>query len=440
LSNKSTDKPKREYTRRQISHWKKEAKIRRIVTITAAVVIAAVIIAVGIGIYLEKVQPYNETVIKAGDKQYSMDYYIDTLAYYGSMYGSPEYIPYLTQTAAQGIAHNRFIITEAAEMGITVSDEEVQEVLEERELTSKKPVKDMIEATLALEKVREHFDSEELPVVAEHREVQVMLLESQSQAESVKSRLESGESFTELAKELSLNSYTKQLGGEIGLIPKGIIPTVMGNSENTVLDEAIFADDVAEDSLFIVEDAERGKVTGYWLLKVTETQETEEGDTEVYLYAMLLGSEDEAIEVKSKLGTSEEDFISLAKEYSQLQDAASNGGEFGFLTEQEIIDNDGLGSTLAGNIFNEDGSPAVELNTVIGPIKDSEMITTGGYWVVNVKNIEQDVEISEEHRPILLDNMIDEWATQVWEDNQDTFENLMDTEQITFAYMEAMER
>ena len=59
-------------------------------------------------------------------------------------------------------------------------------------------------------KLKDEYFDPMLPVNAEHRHVMAMFLESEAQAVEVRSRLEVGENFTEVAGELSLESKTKE--------------------------------------------------------------------------------------------------------------------------------------------------------------------------------------------------------------------------------------
>jgi len=447
LSKKRNEQPKREMTKRQLTHWQKENRIRRIVKITAVIVIAAVVIAVGVGVYLDKVRPYHQTVVKIDGEEYNMDYYIDMLAYYGLLYGSTSYIPYVTQDAVQGIAYNQFIVSKTDEMGITVSDDEINARIEELGITDPNQCrKDIIHAGLALEKLREYYSDinnpGSVPEYAEQRNVSAMLLESQTQVDAVKARLAKGESFADLAAELSLESVTRSASGELGELPQGVIPTKLGDASNTVLDDAVFASDVTEGSVFSVEDENQYKSVGYWLVEITETQQGDE-DLEVYLYVMVLGSEEEALDIKAKLDAGGEgnDFVTLAKEYSQMSGAATDGGEYGYLTKQDIIDNTQLGTLISDMVFAEDGSVILPVNTVSDPVQDNSISTSDGFWLVKVNSITgDDALISDDNRSILLDIAVDDWTAKIWAEKQDTIENLMDTDQLTFAYTEAMER
>ena len=71
---------------------------------------------------------------------------------------------------------------------------------------------------------------------SEEVHVQAILLGSRAEAEAVKSRLEGGEEFTTLAGELSQDQWSKEEGGDLGWLERGI------KSEN--FDNAAFSIDI----------------------------------------------------------------------------------------------------------------------------------------------------------------------------------------------------
>ena len=113
-----------------MSHWQRESRLQRIMMLAGIVVIVAILAVVGTGLYMNKYKPYHVTVIKVGNTEYSMDYYINMLAYYGTLYGSPQMIQYLGDSVVQAIEQNQMIVQEAAKLGITVSDDEVKQEIQ----------------------------------------------------------------------------------------------------------------------------------------------------------------------------------------------------------------------------------------------------------------------------------------------------------------------
>ncbi len=63
--------------------------------------------------------------------------------------------------------------------------------------------------------------AEEVPTTAEHVHVRHILVETEEEAQKVLERLEAGEDFAELAKELSKDPGSAENGGDLGFVPKG---------------------------------------------------------------------------------------------------------------------------------------------------------------------------------------------------------------------------
>ena len=68
---------------------------------------------------------------------------------------------------------------------------------------------------------------ESLPEQSSHHET---ALESERQADDIRARLEDSDNFTELAGEFSLDTYSKEQNGDLGLHPQGISPALLGTS------------------------------------------------------------------------------------------------------------------------------------------------------------------------------------------------------------------
>ena len=359
MPKKKVEKPQREVTRRQMSHWQRESRLQRFTLIGGIIVVLAILIVVGTGVYMNKYKPFREVVIKAGDTEYNMDYYINMLAFYGS--SNPQYIQYMADFAAQSIEQNQFYVQEAAkQFGVTVSDAEIQQYIKDNKLISDQTRKDAVRAQLLQNKLKDYFDKNPdngVPQSAEQRAVQAMFLESQSQVDAVKTELKdptNTKSYSDIAAELSLESKSKANNGDFGWVPQGVLASILGNTSDTVLNDTAFGKDITKDNLPAltqVEDKDQAKNIGYWLLEVTETRTNPTpnatpspspnaspvptptpNNTQVHLLAMLLGSEEQADQIKAKLAAGGEgnDFATLAKANSQYADAATNGGDLGW--------------------------------------------------------------------------------------------------------------
>ena len=100
---------------------------------------------------------------------------------------------------------------------------------------------------------------------ATEAQVQAILLGSQPEAADVKARLEAGEDFATLAKELSQHEGSKGNGGELGMVKKGDM--------SPAVDEYIFNPEVKSGALSDpIRDETASTKGGYWLIKVVDRE------------------------------------------------------------------------------------------------------------------------------------------------------------------------
>jgi parvulin-like peptidyl-prolyl isomerase len=388
---KTTEKPQRQLTRRQLSHYKKQKRRQRFIFIGGIAVIAVVVLLILGGWLAGEYIPRHATVIKVGDYEYNTQYYIDAVKYYVNLTGSDAMT--ISSSAITQIENNTLVMIDAAEKGISVEDEEARELLDAYEIEVNKASIDIIKAQLLSQKVREEYFTEQVPVSDNQVNIRVMLLENERQAAEIRGRLQGSENFTSLAEEFSLHASTNATGGEVGWHPKEIIEEALGTSvpgdfafsaETGALSEPLYDENIS-------------KKTGYWLINVQE--KTEEG---AKLKVILLGSEEEAEDVRAQIDTSE-NVTALIEEYSQHATSRTKGGEMGPVTEGAMSEG------FDAYVFDEN----VETGVWSQPIRDNTVSTTGGYWLVEVIDKDDDREISEEDRETLADNAYYDWANNL---------------------------
>jgi hypothetical protein len=439
LAKKKVEKPQREFTRRQLTRWQQQKRRQRIIFGSAILIVVAVLAVIGAGVYTQwyapKYKPLHETVIEVNGTKFNMQYCIDTLKFQlGDYY---YYAEYYFDYAVETIEQNELIKQEAEELGFTVSDAEVEEVIESYGYDNIPAVGDAIRAQLLLAKLNDEYFEQQVPQFAGQRHIMAMFLESEGQANEVIARLEAGEDFTELAAELSLDATCKEKEGDLGWRPEGVLPRLIGSS---VLEENAFTCEVGVLSQPIYEET-KTKMVGYWLIEVLERNEVEaegeeteaaeeeeaeateeEVEVQAKVKVMLLGSEEEANEVIARLEEGE-DFATLVEEFSQHDASSQDGGEF------ELTSADTISSVFNEFVFD----PEVELGSLSQPIRDEEVSTTGGYWLIEVVDIDDNRQIDEESRDLLKGDALNSWVAALWEDPDNNIVSYLDDEKRQWA-------
>jgi len=396
---------KRVPTKRQLSRWQRQMKIRRIIIIAAAVFLAGILSWVGYGIYKDRIGPSREVVIKVNNSTFTMRYYVNMLDAYTKDI-DPNQVYFLVDTVAESIVQAELLKQEAKSLGIEVAPEEIDAKIKENELPDSEEYRDIVSAGLLVDKLREHFNAQ-LPDTMEQAHLQVMLVESQDVANEVMTRIENGGNFTALIDEFS---YSPQIEGDLGWLPRELMP-------NTLIEDAAFNITPGNVSQPIYDESAIKNV-GYWLIEVTDEQ-----DDEVKARAMLLGSKEEAEQVKVELASG--NFSSLAEEYSQ-HESKSEGGELGWLKQGDI------GSQAFDEVaFN------LTVNELSETVKDESVQTTGGYWIVRVIDRDEH-QLETQVRTELADRNLNEWFEERRENS--TIEILLDEEKRSWAADQVLRR
>ena len=419
---KKAEKPGRKFTKHQLSRWQKQKRRQRIILIVGISVIAAVSGVIGRGWYINEYQPMRETVIRVNDTEFNMKYYVNMLEVYGKIYEqvygqdqTASYMPSLADEVVTIIERNELIRQAAMELGIVVSDSEVDEELRSREPPLGGEFREIVRAELILERLREEYSDKQVPVSAEQRNIMAMFLESESQAIEVRARLVEGEDFGKLAGELSLDNLSRTENGDLGWHPEGILSERMGLS---MPEDYAFSAEVGVLSQPLYDET-RTKDVGYWLAEVLGKDEDEQGEL-FNVQVMLLGSEKEAQDVVARL-ESGEDFAALAEELSQHAASKEDGGDLGWLAPEEIY------------VLLEDFVLNSETGVLSEPVRDEMVVTEGGYWLVKVLDKEDNRQISEDDREFLKAKALEKWASSVWDNPENEVEIYLDSEKKAWA-------
>jgi len=422
LAKKKAEKPKRELTKRQLSRWQQQKRRQRIILSLGILVVLAVLGVVGGGVYnqwyVPEYKPLHETVIEVNDTKFDMDYYVKMLKFYGSGMSAQQMYS-LVDAVVTAIERNELVSQEAIKLGISVSDEEVDKELNSYNPPLSKDYGDVVRVQLLVGKLRDEYFDKQVPTLAKQRQILAMFLESESQANEVRAKLEAGEDFATLAGDdkLSLDAVCKAKKGDLGWRPEGVLPLLL---ETSVVDEYAFKSEVGVLSQPIFDES-KTKMVGYWLIKV-ESRDDEAKTAKVKV--MLLSSEQQADEVRARLEAGE-DFATLAKEFSQHDESKGNGGDF------EVTQ-----GTMS-SVFDEFAFKS-ELGVLSQPIRDEAVSTTGGYWLMKVVAIDDNKQITDEDRSLLKADALNKWVKALFDDPKNKVKSYLDDEKKAWAIWHAI--
>lgn len=397
--------PKHIPTKRQLSKWERERKVRRIIIVAAAIFLSGTIGYAGYGYYESNVKPLHEVVIEVNETSFTMDYYIETLDAY-TKDADPSQLSYMSQAVANQIVQDELVRQGAHSLGVEVTNEEIDGEIEEKGLPDEEAYREIVSADLLRENLQEYFASQ-LPDTMEQAHIQIMLVESQKVAYDVIVRIESGNDFAALINEFSCNP---QAEGDLGWLPRELV-------SNPLVGDVAFNLEPGE--IQAIHDESTGKNVGYWLIEVTEKDE-EKG---IKARAMVLGSKQEADEVKAQL--TGDNFAELADEYSQYM-GEEDSSELGWIKQGDMYSD--AFDEVAFNL---------DLDIVSEPVKDTTIQTEDGYWIVQV--IEKaDRELSEDTGERLTMKYLQDWFNE--QRDNSTIESYLDQEKADWALDKVLER
>lgn len=395
MAKKKPEKPQRVFTRHQISHYQQQKKRQRIILSLGLIIITAVILIMGVGWFVSEYQPMHEKAITVNDTEFNMQYYVDLLKLQGKDQPA-EYVQYLADNIILTIEQNELIRQEALKLGISISNDEIEAELKNHEPPFNDAHKDFLSGQLLIKKLLDGYFNNQVPTNAEQIYVMAMLLESEAQVEEIKARLANSDNFTDLAREKSLDYFSRLSGGDYGWHTKDILSGLL---PGPIVDNAFAATAGILSRPIYDEETEKG--LGYWLVKVLDTNVEEE---EAHVLLMLLSSEEAALNASDRLNAGE-NFAAVAGDLTQLNGVEENKGEY-------LLTPGMMSPTLDEYIFD----PTVPLQTVSEPIRDESVATQGGYWLLKITGREMDRPIEDDDRSLLKAKAFEEWFSARWDD------------------------
>lgn len=214
--------------------------------IIATIVLGLLIVAgiVAFGWWWSEVRPFSETVLQVGDTAFSLDHVVRRMELEqktnGALYSSDPRL--LSQTVIRKLEQEGKLLEGAAQLKIKVTDKELDAEIREsgglsanarpsefvaeldRQVEESGLHKDeylqMLRARLLEEKVRNYF-LYVAPDKEEQAKVRWIFLTDQTEANEALKRLEAGEGFAKVARELSQDSASASQGGDLGWRVRG---------------------------------------------------------------------------------------------------------------------------------------------------------------------------------------------------------------------------
>ena len=400
-------------TKRHLSRLRRQRRIQHIIYITGAVFLVLLVGFLGYGYWDVLVKPFNQPVAIINGTTYDMDYYIKFLELYSrdkDAAGTATMANEIIDVMQYGAAVRR----SAPELGVTVSNDELNSTLETLSLPNKEVYKDAFTTTLLINKLFQDYFDKQVPASVDQAETQALFVESADVAKVVANRLASGDNFTSMATEYSLEPLTRDNGGNLGWLPKGFTELLMGSLGKTALKDIPFTLKPGELSQPTF-DGTVSKDIGYWVAQVTEKDDTKGS----HIRAILTGSRHDAEAIRAKI-LAGDDFATLVKDYSQDATSAEAGGDMGWTGEGTISNRIVVGLALP-----------LETGAVSQPGADSSVKTLGGFWLVKVLNRYDDRVLDDNTRQALKNGLFENWIAEKMKD--DTVETLLTDEQKTWA-------
>jgi parvulin-like peptidyl-prolyl isomerase len=259
---------------------------------TGAVVLLVFVALVIVGYalisdYIADQRRPSSVAVRVDDKEFDLRYYSERLKTYvqqsggvGSASAQPEVaMPVVTNQLVQETVVLRF----AGELGISATEDEVNAEIATRLGTeadstdfetrlqdeldrtgvSEDDYRDQMEAAVLTRKLNDHFVAE-LPETAESVHYRQIVVETREEADQIRADIEGGADASEIAREKSLDTTTSEDGGDVGWVPRDILPTDV--------EETLFA--MEPNDVRVVEVS--GRFFVYQLIEKDDAHEIEE--------------------------------------------------------------------------------------------------------------------------------------------------------------------
>jgi len=261
-----------------------DRKGRRTAIIVASVVVILILIIVGVSLYLNAA-PFRRVIITVDNISINMDYFLMKTRLAGA---DP-------MVMLERLTNELLIKIEAPRYGIEVSPENIdqelrrvasgesetisesefkewyRQILNETKLSDSE-YKEIVATSLLTTRLHEYL-AERVDPVAEQVHLYAIVVETYEDAEEIRVRWEAGEDFADLAREVSVDEQSREKGGDLGWLPRGVLvygfdDIVFSLNIGDVSDPQVYQSDPRSEEMF------------YYLLMVSEKADAREVDEE----------------------------------------------------------------------------------------------------------------------------------------------------------------
>ena len=202
----------------------------------------------------------GSTVLAVDDRDFSLEYFTSRVETFIQQNGGPgvvrpENYSVAVQSVQEQLIEEQILLRFAGEKGQAATEDEVNQEIATRmninvddpnfgtrfqeELTrsglDEEEYRETATASVLRRKVLEKFTSE-VPPTAESVHYRLIAVSEETEANALRTQIEGGADFAALAKEKSLDTATKEIGGDAGWVPKGVL--------DAALEEHLFAQEV----------------------------------------------------------------------------------------------------------------------------------------------------------------------------------------------------
>ena len=310
-------------TKGQLARWQKDQQRQRQIIIIVSIIIA-VVIALLIYAIASETTSDNPTVLTVSgplkDTSFNMNYYVDMLQIYGTLSADPSEIFNEAKSVLSMMESNEIYRQLATTMNISASEEEIDSHIRNSFATIIDPgtgtstgtppyeqiaaqlrqsldrqgvpferLREVMTAEILRSKIQESIQEELVPSEAEQVHVQGILIDTSfpvspgtpadsrspsfdipetidldETVETIKSRLNAGETFDTLALEYSRDFTTNQDGGDLGWFPRGVLTPPI-EAVAFVIEPFTLSDPIPS--------SDEESNTSYWLIRVIDKDE-----------------------------------------------------------------------------------------------------------------------------------------------------------------------